>query len=89
MADSKQLLEARQDHDRAQKASQQHAESLREKGEAFLREQTEIDRRLLVVTQSETSDEALQQFEKIMEQLRRLDVASGYVEMLQEVDTLR
>lgn len=57
-------------------------------GEAFRQEQGEIDRRLMIVTQSETSDDALQRFESSMERLRRLDVASGYAEMLKEVDAL-
>lgn len=43
----------------------------------------------MVVTQSETSDEALQRFESSMERLRRLDLASGYAELLKDVDVLR
>lgn len=48
-----------------------------------------MDRRLLVVTQSETSDDAVRKFESSMEKLRKLDVAAGYVELLQSVDRLR
>lgn len=43
----------------------------------------------MIITQSETSDEALKRFESSLERLRRLDVASGYAEMLKEVDALR
>ena len=68
---------------------EQHATSIKQKGAAFQRDQQDLDRRLQVVTQSETSDDALQKFESSMARLRKLDMASGYAEMLQEVDTLR
>ena len=51
--------------------------------------QADIDRRLLIVTRSETSDDAVQRFESSMARLRALDVASRYTEMLYEVDKLR
>ena len=41
------------------------------------------------MTQSETSDDAVQRFEESMENLRKLDVAAGYIELLKEVDSLR
>jgi hypothetical protein len=44
---------------------------------------------LLVATQSETSDEAAQTFEASMGKLKKLEVATGYVELLREVDALR
>jgi len=43
----------------------------------------------LVVTQSETSDDAAQKFEASMARLRKLEVAAGYVELLTEVERLR
>ncbi|KAK6005817.1 hypothetical protein QM012_007459 [Aureobasidium pullulans] len=84
-----QLNDARNDHNIARQASDQHAISIKEKGAAFERDQQDLDRRLQVVTQSDTSEDALQKFETSMERLRKLDMASGYAEMLQEVDTLR
>ncbi|CAD0106989.1 unnamed protein product [Aureobasidium uvarum] len=84
-----QLHDARNDHNIAQQASDQHATEIKQKGAAFQQDQQDLDRRLQVVTQSETSDDALQKFESSMERLRKLDMASGYAEMLQEVDTLR
>ena len=56
---------------------------------SFQKEQQDIDARLLSVTQSETSDDAVQKFDASMDKLRKLDVAAGYLELLQEVDTLR
>ncbi|KAK5132871.1 hypothetical protein LTR08_008587 [Meristemomyces frigidus] len=85
----KQLDEARQDHEHAKRKSEQHHDSTRQKAQAFQKGQGDIDRRLLVVTRSETSDDAVRTFEASMERLRKLDVAAGYVELLKEVDGLR
>ncbi|GAB7365850.1 hypothetical protein MBLNU230_g7181t1 [Neophaeotheca triangularis] len=84
----KQLNDARRDHDEAQTKSQQHVSELQAKADAFRKEQSDIDRRLLIVTQSETSDEAVEKFEASMARLRKLDVAAGYVELLKEVEAL-
>lgn len=43
----------------------------------------------MIITQSDTSDEAVAQFEASMEKLRRLDISKGYMELLNEVDRLR
>lgn len=43
----------------------------------------------MIITQSDTSDEAVRQFEASMEKLRRLDISKGYMELLKEVDRLR
>jgi RAD50-interacting protein 1 len=63
--------------------------TLQEKTWQFNKEQEDIDRRLMIITSSETSDEAVQRFESSMDKLRRLDVANGYIELLKEVDVLR
>jgi len=84
----RQLDEARRDHDSSQQQADQHVTSVRQRAEAFQKEQSDIDNRLLMVTQSETSDDAVQKFEASMERLRKLEVAAGYVDMLREVDTL-
>ena len=41
------------------------------------------------MTQSETSDDAVKKFDHSMGKLRRLDVAKGYADLLNEVDRLR
>ena len=84
-----QLDVAKREHDSTARETEQHAQSLQTRGRAFQKDQHDIDQRLLIVTQSETSDEAVQKFEASMERLRRLDVAAGYVELLKEVDMLR
>ncbi|KAK3074537.1 hypothetical protein LTR53_002957 [Teratosphaeriaceae sp. CCFEE 6253] len=85
----KQLDEAKEEHKRTLDEADLHARSVRTKAQAFQKEQHDIDRRLLLVTQSETSDEAVQSFEASMERLRKLDVAAGYVELLREADHLQ
>ena len=43
----------------------------------------------MIVTRSETSDDAVKLFEASMEKLRRLDIATGYMEVFKEVDNLK
>ena len=59
-----------------------------EQAQNFKKQQADIDRRLLIVTQSETSDDAVQKFDTVMGRLQRLDVATGYMNLLAEVDSL-
>lgn len=63
--------------------------SLQARTSRFRAEQADIDRRLMVITASETSDEAVPQFEQVLESLQRLDVANAYLELLQQVHVLR
>lgn len=62
---------------------------LQQRANVFQNKQADIDRRLRIVTQSETSDDAVRKFNANMDKLRRLEVASGYMELLAEVDSLR
>jgi chromosome segregation ATPase len=75
-------------HDAKQDAHAHHA-AVQQKAQTFRRQQADIDRRLLVITASDTSEEAVPRFETSLDQLHRLDVASSYVELLAEVDVLR
>lgn len=85
----RQLDDAQRDlHDAKDSAHARHAQ-LQQKALDFNRQQADIDRRLLVITASETSDEAVPRFEAVLDTLHRLDVASGYVELLGAVDVLR
>ena len=43
----------------------------------------------MIVTQSETSDDAVRKFDSSMESLRKLDMAQEYMELLTEVENLR
>jgi hypothetical protein len=73
----------------AESASNQHDAELLQKAEQFNERQADMDTKLKNFTRSETSDGAVQKFELLMSKLQRLDVASGYVELLKEVDELR
>ncbi|KAK2831885.1 hypothetical protein FQN49_007073, partial [Arthroderma sp. PD_2] len=84
----KQLREAEEILKSATKASNEHAEAVRKEAEAFSEHQADIDRRLLTVTQSEHSDEAVRKFEDSIARLQRLDVAQGYLELLSSIDHL-
>lgn len=84
----KQLFEAQEALEEATKASNDHRDAVRNKAQEFNQQQADIDRRLRIITQSETSDEAVRVFESSMEKLRRLDVAKGYLSLLQDIETL-
>ena len=84
-----QLTDAELTSNEAEKASRSHSAKLRQEAERFRKQQADIDRRLLIVTHSETSDDAVRKFDASMEKLRRLDVAKGYVGLLTEVERLR
>ena len=43
----------------------------------------------MIVTHSETSDDAVQKFDSSIESLRKLDVAQEYMTLLTEVENLR
>jgi hypothetical protein len=83
-----QLDDAQRGLHNAKHHQHEHREQLQDKAAAFRRQQQDIDRRLLVITASETSDEAVPRFEAVLGTLQRLDVAGGYVELLREVDVL-
>lgn len=72
----------------ATRASEDHSAHVHEQAQRFEKQQIDIDRRLLIVTRSETSDDAVLKFDATMENLRRLDVAKGYMKLLAEVDAL-
>jgi hypothetical protein len=70
-------------------SSNEHAELLYNRTTAFEKEQEDIDLRVMLVTQSSSSDEAVRKFEASMDKLRRLDIAEGYMDLLTNVNRLR
>lgn len=71
------------------KASMVHSDDLHQRARKFKSQQNDVDRRLMIVTRSETSDDALEKFDHSMQSLRKLDVAHGYMNLLTEVKSLR
>ena len=66
-----------------------HSRSLHQRVRQFKSQQNDIDRRLMIVTRSETSDDAVHKFDDSMGSLRKLDVAQEYMGLLTEVESLR
>lgn len=84
-----QLQEAEVALDESSKTSSTHWANLEIQASKFNKQQADIDRRLLILTRSETSDDAIRKFDSSIESLQRLDVAKGYFELLTEVEDLR
>lgn len=82
------MVEAQHTLSNATNASENHKQDLLRRSHIFKAEQGDIDRRLLIVTQSDTSDDAVQKFDSSMGPLRTLDIAQGYLELLTEVEGL-
>ncbi|KZM23392.1 uncharacterized protein EKO05_0009770 [Ascochyta rabiei] len=83
-----QLDGAQRDLDDAKHRQRAHHQQLQLKATAFRRDQHDIDRRLHVITASDSSDDAVPRFEAVLATLQRLDVAAGYLELLRDVDEL-
>jgi hypothetical protein len=83
-----QLQEAEEEARQADETSKQFIRQIDHQSSAFQHEQADIDRRLLIITQSEASEDAVRRFEASLAKLRRLELASGYLGLLAEVDTL-
>jgi len=59
-----------------------------EQAREFERQQSDVHRRLMIVTSSDTPEEAVRLLKGPMERLRRVDLAKQYIELLKEVDDL-
>ena len=74
-------------HD-AKLASHKHHADRTHHADRFWHDQADIDRRLLALTASDTSDRAIEDFQDVLDTLQRLDVANHYLELLAHVDAL-
>ncbi|KAF1923601.1 RINT-1 family protein [Didymella exigua CBS 183.55] len=83
-----QLDGAQRDLDDAKRQQHAHHSQLQASAAAFRRQQHDLDRRLLAMTASETSDEAVPRFEAALGTLQRVDVAGRYLDLLRDVDEL-
>ncbi|CAI6338823.1 unnamed protein product [Periconia digitata] len=83
-----QLHAAQRDLSAAKQAQHAHHRDLHDRARAFDSDQADIDRRLAIITASETSDEAVPRFERLLETLQHMDVASAYVDLLHQVQLL-
>ncbi|KAI4204276.1 MAG: hypothetical protein LQ350_001256 [Teloschistes chrysophthalmus] len=83
-----QLSEAQETVVKSTETFETHTATVLQRAQAFKKQQADIDRRLLIVTRSETSDDAIQKFDEDLKMLQRLEVARGYIELLAEVEQL-
>ena len=56
---------------------------------AFQNQQSEIDAEISKLTGSRTSDEAVKRLQRPMEKVQQIDIAVGYIQLLNDVDQLR
>jgi len=85
----KQLQEAEDEARNADETAQQHVLEVDQKSRAFQHEQADIDKRLIIITQSEAVEDAVRRFDASLGKLRRLELANGYLGLLAEVERLK
>lgn len=83
-----QLVDAQTDLELAEQTFSVHATALRDQATAFERQQNDIDQWLKIITQSDISDDAVNKFERSMARLNRVQVASGYIDLLKMTNDL-
>ncbi|TVY16092.1 RAD50-interacting protein 1 [Lachnellula arida] len=84
----KQLQDAKSKLQEAKQSSANHSSSMLEQTQEFERQQASVQKRLMIVTNAHTPEEATKRLRGPMEKLRKVELANSYVEMLQEVDDL-
>ncbi|KAJ4520395.1 hypothetical protein HRR83_002385 [Exophiala dermatitidis] len=85
----KQLRSARESLRDAQSRVEERSNDLRTKAEAFQAQQADFNRRLEALALSDASDEATSKIEARMSKVRNLEIAQGYLELVQQLNTLR
>jgi len=85
----KQLQDARSKLQEARQSSANHTSSMLEQTEEFKRQRDNVQKRLMTVTNSDTTEEATRQFKGPMEKAQRLELARADAELLKDVDGLR
>ncbi|EXJ83537.1 hypothetical protein A1O1_07160 [Capronia coronata CBS 617.96] len=79
------LQSQRDAHERAQERSQE----LKTRAEAFQSQRADLDERLKSLARSDASDDATKKIETRMGKVRNLEIAQGYLELVQQLNTLR
>ncbi|TAQ87617.1 hypothetical protein B7494_g4067 [Chlorociboria aeruginascens] len=83
-----QLQDARSKLAKARLASENHASSILQRNAEFKLRQSDLQKKLMIVTSSNSPEGAVERLKVPMERLRRVEMAREYVEMLKEVDDL-
>jgi hypothetical protein len=84
----KQLDDARKAYDDAFETASTREAAVQLRSDSLQQEQADIDRTLMIMTQSDSMEEASRAFAANMEKLHKLDVASGYIDILRDADKL-
>ncbi|RFU28387.1 hypothetical protein B7463_g7940, partial [Scytalidium lignicola] len=83
-----QLEDARFKLEEARKASANHTTFMLKRTQEFKEHQENVQRRMQLVTSSDTPAEAVQRLKGPMEKLRRVEITKLYVDLLKDVDVL-
>ncbi|KAA8566264.1 hypothetical protein EYC84_008864 [Monilinia fructicola] len=83
-----QLKDAKAKLAEAKRASANHTSSMAEQTQAFDKHQEDLQIRMMMVTTSQTPEEAVRRLEGPMGKLRQVELAQAYVELLKDVDEM-
>lgn len=83
-----QLVDARAKLEQSKLASANHNTVVLQRAREFEQQQSNVHNRLMIVTTSDTPEDAVERLKAPMEKLRKVDLAREYVELLVEVDNL-
>jgi hypothetical protein len=72
----------------SKKASANHNSLILQRAKEFEQQQRDVDKRLMIVANANTPEEAVKRLKGPMEKLRKVDLAQKYVELLKEADDL-
>jgi RAD50-interacting protein 1 len=84
-----QLADARQKLSKAKNTSTNRTSLMLQQAKEFERQQASVQDRLMIVTSSDTPEEATRHLRGPLEKLRKLALAEAYVEMLEHIEILK
>ncbi|TGO18675.1 hypothetical protein BTUL_0008g00590 [Botrytis tulipae] len=83
-----QLKDAKTKLAEAKKSAANHTSSMSQKTQAFEQHQEDLRARMMMLTSSDTPEEAVRRLKGPMEKLQQVELAQAYVELLRDVDDL-
>ena len=84
-----QLEHARSELNKSKEASAIRTTLMLEQTQEFERQQLNVQKRLMIVTSSDTPEEAARQLRKPLQKLRNVELANTYVDLLKDVEDLK
>ncbi|KAF7883893.1 hypothetical protein EAF00_011205 [Botryotinia globosa] len=83
-----QLKDAKTKLAEAKKSAANHTSSMSQKTQVFEQHQEDLRARMMMLTSSDTPEEAVRRLKGPMEKLQQVELAQAYVELLRDVDDL-